>query len=204
LGHIWSKVRLAEFSGEIRPSLGIGEIHAIRATWEGLAPAERQSLAEECTWEPHEVIGSVLRFIEGTGFFFPSTLPFHGSGTKLPHLRPYLRKLDALMASIAVLELLARRFSGDADGSVKQIKHAVEKERARIVDLGESLADQESGESKESCMRAVAILNIDGRQTSPGRIRPYTLFRYAAQRGWLRDLLARDRPAPKKPKATPK
>lgn len=193
MSEIWASVRLGELSARVRDSLTSAPIRDILAAWENLPASDQKELSEPILWEPRAAIDTLARFIEGSEIYLPMILPFQRTRMNISWLSPYQKKLDALSMTITALEHLESTLSAHGGGVAKQLREAMSVEQASITDLDLSLVDTDSAESNDGCDRAEKLLDFAVKTFSPGRIRPYPLFRYAAQRGWKRELLARDR-----------
>ena len=77
------------------------------------------------------------------------------------------------------------------ESELQKLEDAIRSEKTRIIELSEKLADLDDAETQRRVKRVGTLMASLAKEFSPGRINPHLLFRYAAQRGLMEDLLVR-------------
>ena len=190
---VLAKIMLVEFSKRLDGESAIAALDAVSQAWRALPSDEKAELQDRLHGEPSVAIDAVARFVAGRMPLFRRHHPFVRP-VRPRILRPYLEHLKSLEYAIEEVRDLARELEidvGDLEEATKRVEDAVKMEVKRVIALAAELVDPDSEGTRARLARGEELITKAESGFSPGRVRPHLLFKYAAERSLLEDVLVR-------------
>jgi hypothetical protein len=190
---VLAKIMLVEFSQRLDGKSAIAALDAVSQAWRELPSDKQAELRDPPLGEPSVAIDAVARFVAGRMPLFRRHHPFV-CPVRSRILRPYLEHLDSLVDAIEEVRDLAGKNKlniGDLEKTTKEVVAAVRTEVARVIALAAELVDPNSEGTRARLARGDELIRKAESGFSPGRVRPHLLFKYAAERSLLEDVLVR-------------